>query len=222
MLGDDYRPDLRAELRAQLTEIGVELVLGEPLRALPPTPATELGPFTVTTESGREITADMWFQCFGVTPGQRLPRRRARRARAARTGSCASGPSLQVDGLDNVFADRRRVDADAKMAGRAGRQAHLVAENIRKLIDGDHDAHALRAAPARDHRADRTEARKRPTPEPRRARVAARWSPPPRATTSWSNATRRSSAQPLALPMRETGEDPTKVVRGSAVTNGCH
>ena len=28
-------------------------------------------------------------------------------------------------------------NADAKMAGRAGRQAHIVAENIRKLMNGD-------------------------------------------------------------------------------------
>src|SRR5882724_7149465 len=68
VLGDRFRADLRAELRTQLVDLGVELVLGEGLRELPPTVATELSTFTVTTMSGREITADIWFQCYGVTP----------------------------------------------------------------------------------------------------------------------------------------------------------
>src|ERR1700675_869402 len=68
VLGDRFRADLRADLRAQLVDLGVELVLGEGLREFPPTAANEFATFTVTTNSGREITADIWFQCFGVTP----------------------------------------------------------------------------------------------------------------------------------------------------------
>src|SRR6266550_3170510 len=64
VLGERFRPDLRAELRTQLVDLGVELVLGEGLHEFPPTVAAELGTFTVTTNSGREITADIWFQCF--------------------------------------------------------------------------------------------------------------------------------------------------------------
>src|SRR6266567_3642271 len=41
VLGDRFRPDLRAELRKQLLDLGVELVLGEGLRELPPTVASE-------------------------------------------------------------------------------------------------------------------------------------------------------------------------------------
>src|ERR1700716_3045411 len=63
VLGGRFRADLRAELRNQLVEIGVELVLGEGLRELPPTSANELATFTVTTNSGREVVADIWFQC---------------------------------------------------------------------------------------------------------------------------------------------------------------
>src|ERR1700730_7513733 len=63
VLGERFRPDLRAELRKQLVDLGVELVLGEGLRQLPPTVAAELATFTVTTNSGRDITADIWFQC---------------------------------------------------------------------------------------------------------------------------------------------------------------
>jgi NADH dehydrogenase FAD-containing subunit len=138
VLGDQFRSDLRAELRAQLTEIGVELRLGERLRNLPPTPATELRTFTVTTETGREITAEMWFQCFGVRPVSDYLDDELATARG-RDGFVRVGPTLQVEGFDNVFAIGDVGSADAKMAGRAGRQAHLAAENIRKLMNGDRD-----------------------------------------------------------------------------------
>src|SRR5580765_375272 len=59
VLGDRFRPDLRAELRSQLVDLGVELVLGEGLREFPPTAANEFATFTVTTNSGRRITADI-------------------------------------------------------------------------------------------------------------------------------------------------------------------
>jgi NADH dehydrogenase FAD-containing subunit len=138
VLGDRFRPDLRAELRNQLVDLGVELVLGEGLSELPPTVANELATFTVTTTSGRRITADIWFQCFGVTPvsdyltGDLAVARRD-------DGFVTVGTALQVAGLDNVFAIGDVSTADAKMAGLAGRQAQLVAENILKLVNGDHD-----------------------------------------------------------------------------------
>jgi NADH dehydrogenase FAD-containing subunit len=138
VLGDRFRPDLRAELRQQLIDLGVELVLGEGLSELPPTVANELATFTVTTNSGRQITADIWFQCFGVTPvsdylaGDLAVARRD-------DGFVTVGSALQVAGHDNVFAIGDVSTADAKMAGLAGRQAQLVAENIRKLVNGDHD-----------------------------------------------------------------------------------
>jgi NADH dehydrogenase FAD-containing subunit len=136
VLGDDYRADLRAELRSQLEEIGVELVLGAPLRALPSVPPTELRSFTVVTDDGREIAADLWFQCFGVHPESDYLDDELAAARGA-DGFVRVEPTLQVRGFDTVFAIGDVSDADAKMAGRAGRQAHLVAENIRKLITGE-------------------------------------------------------------------------------------
>jgi apoptosis-inducing factor 2 len=138
VLGDRFRPDLRAELRTQLVDLGVELVLGEGLREFPPTAANEFATFTVTTNAGRQITADIWFQCFGVTPisdylgddlaAARLP-----------SGFVTVGPALQVAGHENVFAIGDVSTADAKMAGMAGMQAALVAQNIIKLVNGDHD-----------------------------------------------------------------------------------
>jgi apoptosis-inducing factor 2 len=138
VLGERFRADLRAELRSQLVDLGVELVLGEGLREFPPTAANEFATFAVTTNAGREITADIWFQCFGVTPvsdylsgdlaGARRP-----------DGFVTVGPALQVAGHENVFAIGDVSTADAKMAGMAGMQATLVAENIIKLVNGDND-----------------------------------------------------------------------------------
>jgi apoptosis-inducing factor 2 len=138
VLGERFREDLRAELRNQLVEIGVELVLGEGLRELPPTSANELATFTVTTNSGREITADIWFQCFGVTPVSDYLSDDLATARGP-DGFVAVGPALQVAGHDNVFAIGDVSTADAKMAGMARMQADLVAQNIIKMVNGDDD-----------------------------------------------------------------------------------
>ncbi|HEY3833218.1 MAG TPA: FAD-dependent oxidoreductase [Acidimicrobiia bacterium] len=138
VLGDRFRSDLRAELRNQLVEIGVELVLGEGLRSLPPTAATEFATFTITTETDRTITADIWFQCFGVTPVSDYLRGDLATARRA-DGFVAVGPTLQLPGHTNVFAIGDMSAADAKMAGLASRQAQLVAANITKLAAGDED-----------------------------------------------------------------------------------
>ena len=138
VLGDRFRPELRAELRTQLVELGIELVLGEGLRELPPTVASELGTFTVATSAGREITADIWFQCFGVSPVSDYLSDDLAAARRS-DGFVTVGPALQVAGRENVFAIGDVSTADAKMAGMAGMQAQLVAENIIKLVHGDHD-----------------------------------------------------------------------------------
>ena len=138
VLGETYRPDLRAELRSQLESIGVELTLGAPLRALPAVPPTELQPFTVVTRHGREIAADIWFQCFGVHPESDYLDAELAAARGA-DGFVHVEPTLQVRGFETVFALGDVSDADAKMAGLAGRQARLVAKNIRKLIAGEPD-----------------------------------------------------------------------------------
>ena len=146
VLGDAYRPDLRAELRSQLEEIGVELMLAAPLRGLPSVPATELERFTVATLDGREIAADLWFQCFGVHPESDFLDDELAAARGD-DGFVRVQPTLQVRGFDKVFAIGDVSDADAKMAGRAGRQGHLVAENVRKLMAGEHDLAAYEPIP---------------------------------------------------------------------------
>ena len=68
ILAGPYDQELRDELRRQLDKIGVTLLLGSPLRELPATPAATAGPVAVTTAAGDEVTADIWFRCFGVAP----------------------------------------------------------------------------------------------------------------------------------------------------------
>ena len=46
-------------------------------------------------------------------------------------------PYLQVTGQERVFALGDVADADHKMAGIAGRQAQVVAANIKALISGE-------------------------------------------------------------------------------------
>ena len=138
ILGVPYMPELKAELRRQLIEARVELILGSPLRQAPPTVPGELGTFTVTTEAGTEILADIWFRCYGVVPnsdylGDALaPARRA-------DGFIEVGPTLQVAGQTSVFAVGDISTADSKMAAFAGRQATIVADNINALAQGRSD-----------------------------------------------------------------------------------
>ena len=138
ILGGPYKPELKAELRRQLLEARVELILGSPLRQAPPTPPGELGTFTVTTEAGTEVIADIWFRCYGVVPSSDylgdalVPARRA-------GGFIEVGPTLQVAGQTTVFAVGDVSTADSKMAVFAGRQAAIVADNINALAEGRSD-----------------------------------------------------------------------------------
>jgi NADH dehydrogenase FAD-containing subunit len=135
VLGGPFMPELRAELGRQLEEFKVEVLLGSPLRQAPPTEPGELGPFTVTTESGVEVTADIWFRCYGVVPNSDYLGEALSSARRD-DGYVEVGPSLQVVGQTSVFALGDLSTADAKMAGFAGRQAATVAANITSLASG--------------------------------------------------------------------------------------
>jgi NADH dehydrogenase FAD-containing subunit len=111
----------------------VDLVLGSPLRALPDTPAATAAPVTVATEAGDEISADIWFRCFGVSPandylGDEL---------LDRAGHVRVDLSMRVPGLDGVFALGDLADADRPTAGGAARQAEVVAANLRLAITGE-------------------------------------------------------------------------------------
>jgi NADH dehydrogenase FAD-containing subunit len=146
ILGARFRADLKAELRRQLTDIGVELMLSSPLQQSPPTAPGELAEFTVETEAGVEVTADVWFRCYGVSPVSDYLAGELASARQA-DGFVAVTPHLRVVGQDRVFAVGDVADADHKMAGAAGRQAQVVADNIRALIAGDAAATEYQASP---------------------------------------------------------------------------
>src|SRR5260370_30529723 len=108
------------------------------MRELPTAVRMELPTFRVTTNSGRKITAATWFQFSGFTPASDYLSAALAGARRA-DGFVTVGPSLQVAGHENVFAIGDVSTADAKLAGLAGKQAQLVAENIIKMVNGDND-----------------------------------------------------------------------------------
>ena len=139
VLGGPFRPDLRAELRRQLGELEVQLLLGSPLRAEPPVEPGEPATFTVATQAGTEVTADIWFRCYGVIPVSDYLVGGLAGARGL-DGLIEVSPTLQVAGQDRVFALGDVSTADRKVAGAAGRQAAIVAENIQKLIAADSGA----------------------------------------------------------------------------------
>ena len=136
VLGERFRADLKAELRRQLSDIGVELLLSSPLREAPPGAPGELRTFTVVTQSGTEVTADIWFRCYGVSPASDYLVGELASARRP-DGFVEVTPFLQVAGQDRVFAVGDISAADHKMAGIAARQAQVVSDNIRALITGD-------------------------------------------------------------------------------------
>ena len=138
VLGGPFNPELKAELRRQLAEFRVDVLLGSPLRAMPPTEPGEPGTFTVTTQAGTEVTADIWFRCFGVVPNSGYLGEALASARRS-DGFIEVGPTLQVVGQTTVFALGDLSTADAKMAGFARHQASTVAENINTLAQGRSD-----------------------------------------------------------------------------------
>jgi NADH dehydrogenase FAD-containing subunit len=135
LLSGPFMPELRAELRRQLQEFDVKVLLGSALRDEPPTEPGTLDEFTVVTQSGVALTADIWFRCYGVVPNSDYLSEALASARRP-DGFVEVSPTLQVAGQATVFALGDLSTADAKMAGFASRQAATVAANINSLISG--------------------------------------------------------------------------------------
>lgn len=135
ILPGGYRPELRAELRRQLDELGIELMLGSPLREMPLSPAGELQLFSVCTEAGAEIAADIWFRAYGIAP---ITDYLAGDLAALRTpdGYVEVTPYMQLPGQHRTFAVGDIAAGHPNGAGRAGRHGDLVAANLRTLITG--------------------------------------------------------------------------------------
>jgi NADH dehydrogenase FAD-containing subunit len=135
ILAGPFAPELRLELRRQLHELGVELLLGSPLASLPPTAPGRLEPFTARTEAGDEVSADIWFRCYGVAPVSDYLAGELAGARTAE-GFIEVTRHLRVAGQERVFAIGDVATADRKMAAFAGAQGQVAAANIRVLSQG--------------------------------------------------------------------------------------
>ncbi|MBG0563153.1 FAD-dependent oxidoreductase [Actinoplanes aureus] len=147
LLGGRFPGEFRAELRRQLDALGVHLLLGTSLRALPEPDAGSLRPFTVTTAEGDVLAADLWFPCFGAEV--RTDYLDAGLAAARQPdGRLAVTSQLRLAGQETVFAvgDVTAVP-ELKQARAAGEHAEVVAGNIRALIGGEPVRHEYRPAP---------------------------------------------------------------------------
>jgi NADH dehydrogenase FAD-containing subunit len=144
----EYAPELREEVRRQLGDLDVQLVLGSPLKENPSTASGERGTFHVTTASDVDITADIWFRCFGVVPHTDYLTGALADVRET-NGQVAVADTLQVKGQETVFALGDITDIEeSKRAGTAMRHANVVVGNIKALIEGTGELATHQPGPA--------------------------------------------------------------------------
>ncbi|WP_262699503.1 MULTISPECIES: FAD-dependent oxidoreductase [Streptomyces] len=144
----EYDPELREEVRRQLAELDIQLVLGSPLKDNPSTETGERGTFHVSTASDVDITADIWFRCFGVVPQTAYLAGALADVRQP-NGQVAVAETLQLKGQDTVFALGDITDIpEPKQASAANRHVEVVAGNIKALIEGKSELAAYRPGPA--------------------------------------------------------------------------
>jgi NADH dehydrogenase FAD-containing subunit len=137
LVGGRFPEEFRADLRRQLDALGVRLLLGTSLRSLPEPAPGSPRPFTVTTENGDVIAADLWFPCYGTEVRTDYLNPALAAARQP-DGRLAVTPRLSLPGAATVFAvgDVTAVP-ELKMARAAGQHAEVVAANIRSMIAGE-------------------------------------------------------------------------------------
>jgi apoptosis-inducing factor 2 len=147
VLSGQYSDAMRKEIRRQLEELGVNLVLGTSLTEEPGTPPGVASTFPATTTSGEEITADIWFRCYGIVPNSDYLSEEIAEARLA-NGHLEVTPELRLAGQETIFAigDLTAIP-EAKRGGSAGRHAGVVASNIRALIEHSDELVAYQPAP---------------------------------------------------------------------------
>ena len=136
ILTGPYDQALRDELRRQLDALGVELHLGCALTELPTAPPATLDAIRIATEDGNELVADIWFRTFGVRPHSDYLELGSLSDQRDDRGYVRVDEHLRVVGETNVFALGDLADADRDTAAVAGKQASVVAANIRSLITG--------------------------------------------------------------------------------------
>ncbi|WP_427132000.1 FAD-dependent oxidoreductase [Pseudarthrobacter sp. S9] len=146
ILPGPYDQRLRDEVNRQLRDLGVEQVMGSPLTRLPDVPAGQTNRFSVITAAGTTIDADIWFRCYGIAPQTGYLAGDLLAARTAE-GYLEVTPELNVVGFENVYALGDIAVIDANKAGIAGRQAKIVAANIRAQLAGSAERTIYSPAP---------------------------------------------------------------------------
>ena len=142
-----FLPELVADLRQQLDELGIELRLGSGLAADPEVAPGVAEEFTVTDRAGEHITADIWFRAHGSRIHTEflagaVPRNEA--------GQVKVTERLTVEGHDTIYALGDITDLlEAKMAGWAMRHAEVVAANITAHAKGEEPAAVYATLPVR-------------------------------------------------------------------------
>ncbi|TDB88499.1 FAD-dependent oxidoreductase [Actinomadura sp. KC216] len=143
-----FHPELRRDLRRQLDELDVRLLLGTRVAApaaMPP--SGRAGTFTVTTTGGEEITADIWFRAHGVRVNSEYLADGRLTARTSQ-GEVPVSKTLNVRGHDHVYAIGDLTDVpEAKRAGHAMKHAEVVAENILAQLRGERAPAVYRPSP---------------------------------------------------------------------------
>lgn len=145
---DDYLPELREVVRAQLAD-RVELVLGSRLGYLPPSDVGVHEPFVVETEAGVRVEAQMWFRCYGNLPASDYLAGDLLGARNG-LGEVRVDDTLALTGHPTVFAVGDITDVpESKRASAARAHAEVVAANITALVEGRQPAATYHPAPER-------------------------------------------------------------------------
>jgi NADH dehydrogenase FAD-containing subunit len=141
-----FLPEMREDLHRQLDALGVELRLGTTLTAQPPTVPGRAKTFTVDSTSG-EISADIWFRCYGVNVNGDYLSDGLVTARTPQ-GQVRVTETLNVDGYGHIYALGDITDlAEAKMAGYAMQHAEVVAKNIIAQVQGEQPTAVYRPSP---------------------------------------------------------------------------
>ncbi|HZE39485.1 MAG TPA: FAD-dependent oxidoreductase [Stackebrandtia sp.] len=131
-----FADEFRTELRRQLAERGIDLVLGTRLTDEPPAPAGTASTFDATTTDGRALTADIWFRCYGGAPDTAYLSDELAAARGD-NGRIAVTEHLTIDGFDNVFAIGDLAATPGRdTAKAAGDHGRIAASNIQARLNG--------------------------------------------------------------------------------------
>lgn len=142
MPNEEYTEEFRAEIERQVEQLGIRVVTGSRLAYYPTLSAAELGHFQVETESGEQIQADIWFQCYGsqANSGYLVGTEYAHILR--KNGTVRVEPTMQVVGHRNSYAVGDISDVpESKRADAARHQARVVIANIASQIEnGEADA----------------------------------------------------------------------------------